>query len=106
MDDHLRELLKRTDHLSDEFSEVRDGIRDAVSIAHLAPAMALVRARVLEYVIRDVFERRVNEPPGTRPLENLIQRLVKDGHLPSHSKPLPRRSGSSATPGLIASGSS
>ena len=45
--------------------------------------MALTRARkVLEYVVRDVFERRVQEPPGTRPLENLLQRLVKDGHFP------------------------
>ena len=45
--------------------------------------MALTRARkVLEYVIRDVYERRINEPPGTRPLENLLQRLVKDGFIP------------------------
>ena len=45
--------------------------------------MALTRARkVLEYVIRDVYERRIKEPPGTRPLENLLQRLVKDGHFP------------------------
>lgn len=45
--------------------------------------MALIRSRkVLEYVVRDVFQRRVQEPPGTRPLESLIQRLVKDGYLP------------------------
>jgi hypothetical protein len=45
--------------------------------------MALTRARkVLEYVVRDVFERRVKEPPGTRPLENLLQRLVKEGFFP------------------------
>ena len=46
--------------------------------------MALIRARkVLEFVIRDIFERRVGESAGTRPLENLVQRLVKDGHLPA-----------------------
>ena len=45
--------------------------------------MALTRARkVLELVIRDVYERRYQEPPGTRPLENLHPRLVKDGHFP------------------------
>src|SRR5262245_39368327 len=45
--------------------------------------MALTRARkVLEYVIRDVYSRRYSEPPGTRPLENLLQRLVKDGYFP------------------------
>jgi hypothetical protein len=37
---------------------------------------------VLEYVVREVYERRVAEPAGTRPLENLIQRLQKDEHLP------------------------
>lgn len=47
------------------------------------PEMALTRARkVLEHVVRDVYERRVEEPPGTRPLENLLQRLVKDGYFP------------------------
>ncbi len=29
-----------------------------------------------------MYERRCNEPPGTRPLENLLQRLFKDGHFP------------------------
>ena len=80
----LHELLTRVDHLSDQFSELREGIRRAVRVADEDPEMALIRARkVLEHVIRDVFERRVNEPPGTRPLENLVQRLVKDGHLPA-----------------------
>src|ERR1700676_4132932 len=45
--------------------------------------MALTRTRkVLEHMVREVYERRCNEPPGTRPLENLIQRLGKDGHFP------------------------
>ncbi len=37
---------------------------------------------MLEFVVRDVFQRHTGEDPGTRPLENLLQRLVKDGHLP------------------------
>jgi hypothetical protein len=45
--------------------------------------MALTRARkVLEYVVRDVYQRRYDEPPGTRPLENLLHRLVRDGYFP------------------------
>ncbi len=45
--------------------------------------MALTRARkVLEYVVRDVFEHRIKEPPGTRPLENLLDRLVKERPFP------------------------
>src|SRR5207302_4533092 len=66
-----------------QFQELREGIQKAILVADLDPEMALTRARkVLEHVIRDVYERRCQEPPGTRPLENLIQRLVKDRHFP------------------------
>src|SRR3954452_22950219 len=83
MDQSLEALLHRLDHLSEQFREVREGFQKAVLVANLDPEMALTRARkVLEYVVRDVYERRCNEPPGTRPLENLLQRLVKDGHFP------------------------
>src|SRR5271166_7031341 len=83
MDTSFQDLLKKLDYLSDEFRELRDGVAKAVRIADEDPEMALTRSRkVLEYVIRDVYERRINEPPGTRPLENLLQRLVKDGHFP------------------------
>jgi hypothetical protein len=71
------------EQLSDEFRDLRDGVRKAIRIADEDPEMALTRARkVLEYVVRDVYERRIQEPPGTRPLENLLQRLVKDGFFP------------------------
>ncbi len=71
------------DRLSDHFRELREGVQKAIRIADEDPEMALTRARkVLEHVIRDVYQRRCNEPPGSRPLENLIQRLVKDGHFP------------------------
>src|SRR6516165_734373 len=80
----LQDLIDRLNRLSDEFQELREGVQKAIRIADDDPEMALIRARkVLEYVVRDVFERRVQEPPGTRPLENLVQRLAKDGHLPA-----------------------
>lgn len=83
MEPHVHELLRRLDHLSDQFLELRDGVQKAVRIAAEDPEMALTRARkVLELVVRDVYERHCGEPAGTRPLENLLQRLVKDGHLP------------------------
>ena len=42
---------------------------------------------MLEYVVRDLFLRHVpDERAGTRPLENLIARLVKDGVLDLHVK--------------------
>jgi formylglycine-generating enzyme required for sulfatase activity len=83
VDASLQPLLDRLDSLSEEFRELREGVRRAILVADLDPEMALTRARkVLEYVVRDVYERRVREPAGTRPLENLLQRLVKDKFLP------------------------
>src|SRR5580693_6448301 len=83
MDPSLQTLLRRLDQLSGQCRELRDGVQKAIRIADDDPEMALTRARkVLEYVIRDVFERRVKEPAGTRPLENLLGRLVKDGYFP------------------------
>ncbi len=83
MDPLFQDLIDRLNHFSDQFVELGEGVRKAVLVADLDPEMSLTRARkVLEYVVRDVFERRVQEPPGTRPLENLLQRLVKDGFFP------------------------
>src|SRR5579864_5712820 len=83
MDASLQTLLSGLEYLADRFPELRDGVRKAILVAELDPEMALTRSRkVLEYVIRDVYERRIKEPPGTRPLENLLQRLVKDGFFP------------------------
>jgi hypothetical protein len=77
------ELLHRLDHLSTQFEDLREGIRKAITIAELDPEMSLTRARkVLEYIVRQVYESRTGEEAGTRPLENLLQRLTRDGHLP------------------------
>ncbi len=83
LDPSLQALVSRLEHLSDQYRELREGVQKAIQVADVDPEMALTRSRkVLEYVIRDVYERRINEPPGTRPLENLLQRIVKDGHFP------------------------
>jgi formylglycine-generating enzyme required for sulfatase activity len=83
VDASLQPLLRRLDQLPEQYAEIREGVRQAVLVAAIDPEMALTRCRkVLELMVRDVFERRVNEPAGTRPLENLLQRLVKDGHMP------------------------
>jgi formylglycine-generating enzyme required for sulfatase activity len=83
MDPSLQPLLRRLEQLTEEFRELRDGVHMAIQVAKVDPEMALTRARkVLEYVVRDVYQRRIHEPPGTRPLENLLQRLVKDGFMP------------------------
>ena len=83
MDPTLQDVLARLDRVSGQVEELRDGVRQAVAIADLDPDMALTRARkVLEFIIRDVFRRHTGEEPGTRPLENMLQRLVKDGYFP------------------------
>ena len=83
MDPSLQPLLSRLGNLSGQFQELRVGVHEAIRIADISPEMALTRSRkVLEYLVREVYERRINEPPGTRPLENLLQRLVKDGFFP------------------------
>src|SRR5262249_44675745 len=65
------------------FREVREGVNKAIHIAKTDPEMALTRTRkVMELVVRELYQRRIVEPPGTRPLENLVQRLVKDGFFP------------------------
>jgi formylglycine-generating enzyme len=88
MDVPFQALIDRLDRLSAQFDDLRRLIRKAVRLADDDPEMALTRIRkVLEYVVHDAFERLVKEPPGTRPLENLLQRLVKDGHLPLHLAP-------------------
>ena len=43
--------------------------------------------------------RRIGEPPGTRPLENLLQRLARTGTCRQGSTPTPRPSASWATSG-------
>jgi hypothetical protein len=80
MERSLQDLIARLDQFSDGFAEVREGVRKAVLGADLDPEMARTRARkVLEYVIRDVYQRRVKEPPGTRPLENQPPRSARQG---------------------------
>src|SRR5262245_58517846 len=80
MDPSLQPLL---DRLGEEFKDIREGVRKAILLADLDAAMALARTRkVMELVIREAYQRRVAEPPGTRPLENRIQRLINDGFIP------------------------
>jgi hypothetical protein len=76
-------LLGRLEHISHEFAELRDGVQKALRSADEDPDMVLTRTRkVLGYIVHDVYERHIQQPPGTRLLESLLQRLVKDGHFP------------------------
>ncbi len=83
METVLSDLLTRLDQFSNQFNDLRDGIRQAIKIAQDDPEMSLTRARkVLEYIVRDVYETGLKTKAGTQPLENLLQRVVKEGLLP------------------------
>ncbi len=76
-------LLAKLNGFPEEFVELTGGIQKAVAIADRDPEMALTRIRkVLEFVVREVYERRCNKPAGTQPLENLLDRISKDGFFP------------------------
>jgi formylglycine-generating enzyme required for sulfatase activity len=76
-------LLARLAGFPDEFAELTGGIEKAIAIADRDPEMALTRIRkVLEFVVREVYERRCQKPAGTQPLENLLDRISKDGFFP------------------------
>jgi len=83
MDAALQPLLALLDRLPSECHHIREEVNQAVRVAELAPELAVVPPRkVLDHVLREVYERCFQEPAGTRPLENLTQRLVKEGQLP------------------------
>jgi hypothetical protein len=88
MDASFQDVLQRLDQLPGHVPELPRGIRQAMRIAGDDPEMALTRMRkVLEYIIRHIFECHMGEPAGTRPLENLQQRLVREGHFPKRLEP-------------------
>ncbi len=88
MDPTVREAVERLDdrlsRLSSQMDELRQNVRQVAAVAEADPEMALTKARkVLESVLRRVWEHFIpNEPIGTRPLEEVLQRLQKNGFLP------------------------
>jgi len=84
MNGPLQPLLDLLNRLPDEFRDIRLEVESAVRVLELAPSLAVVAPRkVLDLIIRDVYQRCVNEPAATRPLEGLTQQLVKKGHFPT-----------------------
>lgn len=76
-------LYDRLANLTEQCGELHVEVRRALSPAELDPEMSLTRSRkILEFVVHRIFELRIGEPPGKRPLENLLHRLSSEGHLP------------------------
>src|SRR5262249_4605292 len=85
MDASLQSLLDLLDQFPDEFGPIREAVTKAVRVVDLAPDLAVVPScKCLDFVIGKVSGPWSPEPPGTRPLEGLVQQLVRRGHLPPH----------------------
>ena len=79
----LRELLGRLDRLSVHLGGLGDDMRAAIEDAERDSVASSIRARrVLDHVIRHLFEQSEKAPAGTRPMEELLTRIVKAGHFP------------------------
>ena len=63
--------------------ELIEGLTSLPETAKNDRHAALVRVRkALQYVVDAAYTREFNEPAGTRPLENLLQRLAKESAFP------------------------
>src|SRR4051812_33254304 len=63
--------------------ELRDGLLKVVKTAEIDPEMAAARCRkMLEYIVRRLCLRHYGKDPGGTPLVELIDRLVKNNHIP------------------------
>jgi formylglycine-generating enzyme required for sulfatase activity len=79
---HVDRLINRLEKLLVLRRELTAGAEKASHIASEDPSAGLWRAgKILERVVREVYERRFQEPPGTRPPESLIQRLDREAGL-------------------------
>ncbi len=80
---HVDRLIHNLKDLIKDQQELWDGLERARDVAEKDPEWALSRVRkVLERIAREVYERRINEPAGTRSLEKIVERLVQEWYLP------------------------
>jgi hypothetical protein len=79
--DNVDRLIRGLQNLLTNKQELWQSFQKARDVAEAEPEVSLNRARkVLERVVREVYERRIGEPAGPRSLEKLVERLKKDGY--------------------------
>ena len=82
MDSIFQPLFDFLGRHSPTLDEIRAAIREGLSILPHAPLLAIVQPRkVLEHAVRRAGEVLTGEPSGKDPIENVIGRLLKKGHL-------------------------
>ena len=83
-DVHTQRLIRGLERLVADKSELDGKVQKANNLAGDDPEFALIQSRMsIEIVIREIYERRIGEPPGNRTLEQLSQRLAERGVFPS-----------------------
>ncbi len=96
---HADRLIRRLEELLKKKRELRAELGRATGLVDEDPELALLRGRKLtEIVVRDVYERRIGEPPGNRSLEKLAQRLVVAGYFPDRLNVVRKLAGIGANP--------
>ncbi len=87
-DPDVQTLRARVERLTAQFAPLRTAVDEAIAYAEEKPAWALISVRkVLEHVVRDVFERRIQTKKASGappPLENVLQQLGKAGFFPGN----------------------
>jgi eukaryotic-like serine/threonine-protein kinase len=77
------QLIRSVKELIKDQQELWDGLERAKDVAARDPESGVNCARkVLQRMLREVYERRIKEPAGTRPLEKIAERLTEDWFLP------------------------
>ncbi len=83
-DHHAERLIHGLEQLLTDKTNIDVRLEKANSLAENDPEIALVPSRMaLEIVLRDMYERRIGEPPGNRSLEQLSRCLVDRRAFPS-----------------------
>ncbi len=81
--DNVDRLIRGLENLVTDKQALLESLHRVSDVAAKVPHLAVIGARkVLERIVREVYERRIGEPAGTRPLEKIVERLVKERFLP------------------------
>jgi formylglycine-generating enzyme required for sulfatase activity len=76
-------LIRGLEDLVTDKQALWESFRRVSDVAAKDPDLGLIGTRkVLQRVVREVYERRIGEPAGTRPLEKIVERLVREHYFP------------------------
>ena len=81
--DNVDRLIRGLEDLVTDQQALWESFRRVSDVAAKDSDLGLIGARkLLQRIVREVYERRIGEPAGTRPLEKIVERLVKERYFP------------------------